>query len=62
MLTFYLELHHEQGSASVVTITGYGDEGVISRETFFSLYSARMRLTEIEDEGNVCIDTTMVGY
>jgi hypothetical protein len=58
MITFYLDLM----GPGVWTVTGYGDEGQVSEETFFDLYSARMHLTELEEDGNVCIDTTMVGY
>jgi len=58
MITYYLE----QISVSTFTITGHGDEGITSRDTYFSLEIARMRLTELEEDGNVCIDTLMTGY
>lgn len=60
MITFYLE----HVGPSTWTVTGYDDDWgkPISIETFFELYSARMHLTELEDDGILCIDTTMVGY
>jgi len=60
MITFYLERLH--GWNKEWAVIGYCDGEEISRETFFELYYARMHLLSLEDDGNVCIDTTMTGY
>jgi hypothetical protein len=54
MINFYLE----QADAGSWTITGYGDEGEVSKQTYFSLYNARMALYALEDEGYWCKDCT----
>lgn len=53
MITFYLEPCDDG-----YCITGYDVEGMVSRETYFSLYSARMRLYELEEIGSICLDRT----
>lgn len=58
MVTYYL-IENLQGEYQIV---GYGDEGQVSCDTYFHLYIARQHLSALEDDGNVCIDTLMVGY
>ena len=57
MLTFYLQSRLDYGYRIVL----YNDnQEPISIDTYFSLEIARMRLTELEEAGNICIDE--VGY
>ena len=58
MLSFYLERNSKDTGREWV-ITGYDDEArENSRETFYELYKARMRLYDLEDEGYFCKDMT----